>query len=214
MRLGSHLTCGPALIFHCCGLPHSNHEVLILHTTHPRPRFSLSATMSTHETPTKNVAPGNFGRVTIHFVSPSFTAPARYTIRNIPLDTTVGELRLRLSEFIPGHPAPGTQRLFFVGRPLRNDDVTVAAVIGPLEVSTQVNWPFYLLEWQLTRTALGHRVHIPCCIANPRSSVQCIVRCFNCFNSRAAGFRRGRAGQRAPVQRARRQWRCPARELH
>lgn len=95
--------------------------------------------MSTHETPTENDAPENSGGITIHFVSPSFTTPARYTIRNIPLETTVGDLRLRLSEFIPGHPAPASQRLFFVGRPLRNDDATIAAVIGPLEVSALVN---------------------------------------------------------------------------
>lgn len=97
--------------------------------------------MSTHEKPTENDTPQSSGVITIHFVSPSFTAPARYTIRNIPLETTIGDLRLRLSEFIPGHPAPGAQRLFFVGRPLRHDDATLAAVIGPLEVSALVNRP-------------------------------------------------------------------------
>lgn len=59
-----------------------------------------------------------------------------YVLREVPVSLTIADLRARLTQAIPSHPAPATQRLIFLGRRLVDDSMTIAEVIGGLAVST------------------------------------------------------------------------------
>ncbi|OOQ87758.1 hypothetical protein PEBR_16395 [Penicillium brasilianum] len=71
--------------------------------------------------------------VTIHILSPSHPAPSRFTFRDLPLETTVGELRARITHSFPNHPPPSTQRLIYRGRPLTNNNNTMADIFRSVE---------------------------------------------------------------------------------
>lgn len=66
--------------------------------------------------------------------------PTPCELREIPASLTIADLRTRLAQAIPSHPAPASQRLFFLGRRLMNDDMTIAEVISGLVVSIFANW--------------------------------------------------------------------------
>lgn len=63
-----------------------------------------------------------------------------YVLREIPVSLTVADLRTRLAQAIPSHPAPESQRLFFLGRRLTNDNITIAEVITGMAVSIAAHW--------------------------------------------------------------------------
>ncbi|KKK13177.1 hypothetical protein ARAM_006773 [Aspergillus rambellii] len=65
----------------------------------------------------------------LHVLCPSIPQPNRFTLRDLPLSTTVGNLKARLSQSIPTRPPPESQRLFYLGKPLVNDDLTLQAVL-------------------------------------------------------------------------------------
>lgn len=96
--------------------------------------------MASHETPGAAAATPSGGNdtsvrtVTIHILSPSLPAPSRFTLRDLPLETTVGQLRARITHSLPGHPAPSTQRLIYRGRPLANNNDTMADMFRSVEV--------------------------------------------------------------------------------
>ncbi|KAJ5359276.1 uncharacterized protein N7496_011689 [Penicillium cataractarum] len=95
--------------------------------------------MASHETPAAAAATTSHGNdtsvrtVTIHILSPSLPAPSRFTLRDLPLETTVGQLRSRITHSLPGHPAPSTQRLIYRGRPLANNNDTMADIFRSVE---------------------------------------------------------------------------------
>lgn len=72
--------------------------------------------------------------ITIHILSPSLPAPNRFTINDLPIETTVGELRARITQALPSQPAPSTQRLIYQGRPLLNNTQMLSEVLGTVEV--------------------------------------------------------------------------------
>ncbi|KAI2791082.1 hypothetical protein POX_c03937 [Penicillium oxalicum] len=73
--------------------------------------------------------------VTIHVLSPSLPPPSRVTLRDVPLETTVAQLRTRISLSLPHQPEPATQRLIYLGRVLVNDSSTLSETFGPVEQS-------------------------------------------------------------------------------
>lgn len=75
--------------------------------------------------------------VTIHILCPSLPAPGRFTLNDVPLETTVGGLRARITQTLPSQPAPSTQRLIYRGRPLTNNSQTMSEILGSTEVSFQ-----------------------------------------------------------------------------
>ncbi|KAJ5312134.1 hypothetical protein N7508_002964 [Penicillium antarcticum] len=55
--------------------------------------------------------------------------PGRFPIRDLPLSTTIGQLRARIAETFPGNPPPSAQRLIYQGRGLLDDSVTLRALL-------------------------------------------------------------------------------------
>ncbi|KAI5294250.1 hypothetical protein KEM52_004385 [Ascosphaera acerosa] len=72
---------------------------------------------------------GDVDTVDITVLSPSPGVPDSFILRGVSLDTTVRELKLRLSTALDRHPAPAEQRLILRGRPLARDDDTVQAIL-------------------------------------------------------------------------------------
>lgn len=73
--------------------------------------------------------------VMLHVLCANLPAPNRFTLPKVPLGTTVGDLKTRISESIPPRPSPDTQKLIYCGKPLVNDGVLLRTVLEPVEVS-------------------------------------------------------------------------------
>ncbi|EAW07257.1 uncharacterized protein ACLA_019620 [Aspergillus clavatus NRRL 1] len=78
-------------------------------------------------TPENGITPHN---VTLHVLCPSLESTNRFTYNDLPLSTTVGALKARLTDSIPGRPPPHTQRLIFRGRALLDDAVTLQTSVS------------------------------------------------------------------------------------
>lgn len=89
--------------------------------------------MSTNKNPAMGSAHQDMRSVTIRVFCSGDHTPQE--LREIPVSLTIADLRARLAQAIPSHPAPATQRLFFLGRRLMNDNMTVGEVINGLVVS-------------------------------------------------------------------------------
>ncbi|KAJ0425784.1 hypothetical protein BJY00DRAFT_273716 [Aspergillus carlsbadensis] len=73
--------------------------------------------------------------VVVHVLCPSVPAPNRFTFDNLSLNTTVADLKARLSRSIQSQPAVDSQRLFYLGKPLLDDGATLQSLFGPLNGS-------------------------------------------------------------------------------
>ncbi|KAF3398306.1 hypothetical protein F1880_006124 [Penicillium rolfsii] len=96
--------------------------------TSPQPPAAAAAA-----TAAGNEGDGRPRTVTIHVLSPSLPGTSRFPLHNVELDTTVGELRVRISHSFPGHPEPMTQRLIYRGRPLINDTQKLSRILSPVD---------------------------------------------------------------------------------
>lgn len=71
----------------------------------------------------------------LHVLSPSLEAPNRLTFNDLPLTTTVAELKERISQSIPSRPSADKQRLIYRGKPLVNDRAMLQNILEPPDVS-------------------------------------------------------------------------------
>lgn len=71
----------------------------------------------------------------LHVLSPSLEAPNRLTFNDLPLTTTVAELKERISQSIPSRPTAEQQRLIYRGKPLLDGSVTLQNILEPSDVS-------------------------------------------------------------------------------
>ncbi|KAA8651503.1 uncharacterized protein ATNIH1004_000391 [Aspergillus tanneri] len=65
----------------------------------------------------------------LHVLCPSLPPPNRFTFKDLTPSTTVAGLKTHISQFVPNHPAPETQRLIYRGKPLANDGVSLQSVL-------------------------------------------------------------------------------------
>lgn len=87
--------------------------------------------------------------VTLHVLCPFLPPPSRFTFNNIPLSTTIAQLRVRLAGAILGHAEPIMSRLIFLGRPLTVDSATLGEVLAPVNVRNDLR--LTPLVYKLTR---------------------------------------------------------------
>ncbi|KAJ5091266.1 hypothetical protein NUU61_006136 [Penicillium alfredii] len=73
--------------------------------------------------------------ITLHVLCPSLPSPNRFTFRDLSLSATIGQLKDKIAQSIPGRPTPENQRLIYSGRRLPNDDATLQEVFEPAEAS-------------------------------------------------------------------------------
>ncbi|CEN62506.1 hypothetical protein ASPCAL09140 [Aspergillus calidoustus] len=79
--------------------------------------------------------PSSPSSLVVHVLCPSVPAPNRFTFDNLSLNTTVADLKARLSRSIQSQPAVDDQRLFYLGKPLLDDGATLQSLFGPLNGS-------------------------------------------------------------------------------
>ncbi|KAL4913494.1 hypothetical protein BDW62DRAFT_192316 [Aspergillus aurantiobrunneus] len=71
----------------------------------------------------------------LHVLCPSLPPPNRFTFNELPLSITVADLKARISQSIPSHPTPNSQRLLYLGKLLSDDNLTLQSLFGPLNGS-------------------------------------------------------------------------------
>lgn len=72
--------------------------------------------------------------IVLHVISPSFQPPSRVTLNNIPLTTTVSEVKARITLSLASRPPPETQRLIYRGKPLSDNNETLSKIVEPSDV--------------------------------------------------------------------------------
>lgn len=76
------------------------------------------------------------GIISLHVLCPSLQPPNRFTINNLPLSTTVADLKSHISQSVPNRPPPESQRLIYRGKPLLNDGAILGHILEPVDVSS------------------------------------------------------------------------------
>lgn len=112
---------------------------------------SITGHMASNEAPAATTAAGGEGdtrsrTVTLHILCPSQPIPGRFTLNDLPLETTVGELRVRITQSVPSQPPPATQRLIYRGRPLTTESQTLSEILGSVEVSLAIATPTFVMS--------------------------------------------------------------------
>lgn len=86
--------------------------------------------------------------ITLHILCQSLPPPSRFTLENVPLSSTIAQLKSRIEQSFPNNPQASHQRLIYRGKPLTVDDATLRVVVSSMEVSdvflTCTIWPFVL----------------------------------------------------------------------
>ncbi|PGH12042.1 hypothetical protein AJ80_06861 [Polytolypa hystricis UAMH7299] len=94
---------------------------------------SDAASLTSPPTAHSGSSDSNSETIILNVLSPSVQAPNRITLNDLPLSTTVSELKDRLAERLPNTPRPETQRLIYRGRPLSDDEEQLSNILEPSE---------------------------------------------------------------------------------
>lgn len=68
--------------------------------------------------------------IQIHVVSPSAEVPDKLTFTEVPIKTTISEMKKKIQEAVATHPGPERQRIIYRGRALVHQDMTLEALLG------------------------------------------------------------------------------------
>ncbi|KAL4742159.1 hypothetical protein BDV11DRAFT_30101 [Aspergillus similis] len=68
------------------------------------------------------------GGFILHVLCPSLPPPNRFTFTNLPLSSTIADLKVRISQTVPSHPAPDNQKLLYLGKLLSDDSVMLQSL--------------------------------------------------------------------------------------
>ncbi|CAG8909746.1 unnamed protein product [Penicillium egyptiacum] len=74
--------------------------------------------------------------ITLHILCQSLPPPSRLTLENVPLSSTIAQLKGRIEQSFPNNPQASQQRLIYRGKPLTVDDATLRAVVSSMERGT------------------------------------------------------------------------------
>ncbi|KAJ5816087.1 hypothetical protein N7447_008320 [Penicillium robsamsonii] len=84
-----------------------------------------------------SMAEGNTpSTVTLHILCQSLPPPSRFTLDNVPLSSTIAQLKSRIEQSFPNNPQASHQRLIYRGKPLTVDEATLSAVVSAMEEGT------------------------------------------------------------------------------
>lgn len=74
--------------------------------------------------------------ITVKIICPLMRAPNSFMFYNLPLSSTVEELQRRITDTLPNHPPPETQKLIARGKYLSNGKATtLREALSPIDVS-------------------------------------------------------------------------------
>lgn len=72
--------------------------------------------------------------IVLHILSPSFDSQRRLTFNNLPLSTTILEVKSKIMEELPSRPLPENQRLIYRGRCLSDNSQNLGRIFEPSDV--------------------------------------------------------------------------------
>ncbi|KAL5049565.1 hypothetical protein BDW71DRAFT_150867 [Aspergillus fruticulosus] len=75
------------------------------------------------------------GGLILHVLCPSLPPPNRFTFTNLPLSSTIADLKVRISQTVPSRPTSDNQRLLYLGKLLSDDNVTLQSLFEPVNGS-------------------------------------------------------------------------------
>ena len=81
-------------------------------------------------------------KVLIHVLSPSIEVP-RLTFREVPISTTIGDIKKRIQDAVSIKPPPERQRLIYRGKVLTRHEMTLEAVLGLVAVRHMYYHAYY-----------------------------------------------------------------------
>lgn len=84
--------------------------------------------------------PSNPQTILLHVLSPSIEVPNKLTFSNVPISTTVAELKTKICDAVPTRPSPDRQRLIYGGKALVQEAATLK------DIFTQEKVCFYALH--------------------------------------------------------------------
>ncbi|KAL4818627.1 hypothetical protein BDW67DRAFT_156993 [Aspergillus spinulosporus] len=75
------------------------------------------------------------GGFILHVLCPSLPPPNRFTFTNLPLSSTIADLKVRISQTVPSRPTPDNQKLLYLGKLLSDNSVTLQSLFEPVNGS-------------------------------------------------------------------------------
>ena len=72
--------------------------------------------------------------ILLHVLSPSVEVPNRLTFADVPVSTTVGELKRKIRDAVPTRPSPDRQRLIYGGKALVQETALLKDIFSPEQV--------------------------------------------------------------------------------
>ncbi|KAH7044514.1 hypothetical protein B0J12DRAFT_670588 [Macrophomina phaseolina] len=117
--------------------------------------------------------------VDVRVLSPSPEADGGITFSALSTSTTIGELKLKIKDELPSHPAPERMRIIYLGRVVMNE-TTLGAVLGEIQQGRVYNIHMVLSEAPTARSST----------APPSNPFRHMPQPNNAPNARAAAFNR------------------------
>lgn len=102
------------------------------------------------------------GRIFLNVLSPSSEIPQKLTFPNIPISTTIRELKHRIQNDVATKPAPDRQRLIYRGRALVQEEKTLEDVFGHEAVRSQLESSGFATD-QNSRSTVQTSSHYTSC---------------------------------------------------
>lgn len=80
------------------------------------------------------VPTSNTQTILLHVLSPSVEIPNKLTFSDVPISTTVGELKKKICDAVPARPSPDRQRLIYGGKALVQESATLLDIFSQEKV--------------------------------------------------------------------------------
>jgi hypothetical protein len=94
--------------------------------------------MESTTVPAKSSSPAQ--SILVHVISPSTEVPNRLTFPEVPVSTTITELKKLIQDAIPTKPSFERQRIIYRGRPIIQPELTLASLFGAEAVRLPFNY--------------------------------------------------------------------------
>lgn len=83
--------------------------------------------------------------LSLRILSPAVELSHGLDMADVPVDTTIGSLKSRLTDLLPSNPTPDRMRLIHFGRLLANDNDTLAHVFGEAAITQTTPFTLHLV---------------------------------------------------------------------
>ncbi|KAI4752084.1 hypothetical protein E4T51_14735 [Aureobasidium sp. EXF-12344] len=83
--------------------------------------------------------------LSLRILSPAVEVPHGLDMANVPVDTTIGTLKSKLTDLLPSNPTPDRMRLIHFGRLLANDNDTLLQLFGEAAITQTTPFTLHLV---------------------------------------------------------------------